>query len=64
MLGLALLLWLGRHGYFLRPSPSGDLTRAVLAWPYYIPLGALIAFLWSWGLAGRRVGVCGAAAVD
>lgn len=52
-LGLALLLWLGRHGYFLRPGPDGVLSRAVLAWPFYIPLGALIAFLWGWGLAGK-----------
>ncbi len=56
VLGLALLVLLGRHGYFLRPDASGEPTRAVLAWPYYIPLGALIAFLWGWGLAGRRQG--------
>lgn len=54
LLGLALLVWIGRHGHFLRPNDGGELTRAVLAWPYDIPLGALIAFLWSWGLAGNE----------
>lgn len=56
LLGLALLVWLGHSGYFLRPGPTGELTRAVLAWPYYIPLGAAIAFLWGWALAGRLRG--------
>jgi solute:Na+ symporter, SSS family len=52
--GLAAIAWLGEHGYFVRSDPAGRPLRAVLAWPYYIPLGALVAFLWGWGLSGSR----------
>ena len=49
--GLAGVVWLGEYGYFLRVGPEGEPVRAVLAWPYYIPLGACVAFVWGWALA-------------
>lgn len=54
VLGVALLGWLARHGSFEGPpGPDGAPTVRVLAWPWYVPLGSTVAFLWGWAL-GRR----------
>lgn len=57
VLGLALLVWLAREGYLEGPSgPAGAPTRRVIAWPWYIPLGSTVAFLWGWALGRPRAG--------
>ena len=43
--GAVLALWRWAEG------PGGE----VLAWPWYVPLGALVAWVWGLGLSGRGV---------
>lgn len=54
--GLAGVLWLHLHGHFGEGSPDrfGRPTFRVLAWPWYVPIGSVIAFVWGWLLARRR----------
>jgi len=49
--GLGLLLWLERHGAFSRTGPDGESVEVVLAWPWYLPVGSLVAFVYGWLLA-------------
>jgi Na+/proline symporter len=41
------------RGHALRVDPDGATTTAVLAWPWYIPAGSTVAFVWGL-LLGRR----------
>lgn len=50
--GIALIWWLALAGT-LPPHADGGGER-VLAWPWYVPLGSSVAFLWTLGLSGRR----------
>jgi SSS family solute:Na+ symporter len=56
VLGLAALLWTAHAGCFPRPDESGAVERGVLAWPWYLPLGSAVAFLFGWMLARPREG--------
>jgi len=56
-LGIAGLLATVDYGHF-GPEPgdgSDDPNLRVLAWPWYVPLGSVIAFVWGYLLAGRKM---------
>lgn len=52
-LGASLLLAMGAGGVLAlwgrAEGPGGE----ILAWPWYVPLGAVVAWLWGLGLSGR-----------
>lgn len=53
--GLALLLGLTYWGFWHGPlNEAGQATRLRLAWPWYTPVGSLVAFIWGYLLAGRK----------
>jgi Na+/proline symporter len=53
--GLALMLWLSYRGYWEGPLGSdGAPTLRTIAWPWQIPLGSTVAFVWGYLLARRR----------
>ena len=53
--GLGLLLGLNYYAYWLG-SPDVEGRRAILtlSWPWQVPIGSTIAFIWGWLLAGRK----------
>ncbi|MCA9254644.1 MAG: hypothetical protein KDA33_03360 [Phycisphaerales bacterium] len=54
--GLGLMLALTYFGYWDGPQDeAGQITRLRLAWPWYAPVGSLVAFTWGYLLAGREV---------
>jgi len=56
IVGIAGAVWLNLYGHWGQGPPDrfGNPTFQVLAWPWYVPLGSLVAFLWGWLLACRR----------
>jgi len=53
--GIALMLVLSYYGYWEGPfDDNGDPTKLRLAWPWYTPLGSVVAFTWGYLLAGPR----------
>lgn len=53
--GLGLMLWLNYFGYWEGPLDStGGPTYITLSWPWQVPIGSTIAFLWGWLLARRN----------
>jgi SSS family solute:Na+ symporter len=51
--GLALLMLLQYHGYWYA-EVDGESVMRTLSWPWYAPVGSVIAFAWGYLLAGRR----------
>jgi len=54
--GLAIMLWLNHFGYFgtTVDAATGILKYVTLAWPWFIPVGSVVAFSFGWLLARRR----------
>lgn len=52
--GLALVVWIAHEGRFERIGPDGEVAVAVLAWPWYLPIGSTVAFAFGWLLARPR----------
>ncbi|MCP4591490.1 MAG: hypothetical protein GY842_12160 [bacterium] len=53
--GLAGMLWLNYYGYFTRvDEETGKVIEESLAWPWWIPLGSTIAFVFGWLLTARK----------
>jgi len=48
--GFLLTWWIARDLWW----PGADGARRVLAWPWYLPLGSVVAFLYGWLLARPR----------
>lgn len=45
LIGLLLMMWLSYYGYWERPDPTtGTLAMVTIAWPWYAPVGSLVAF--------------------
>lgn len=51
VVGVALMLWFSHYGYW--PAEDGQPQRTI-AWPWYVPLGSTIAFIWGYILADPR----------
>jgi len=56
LLAVALMLALNLYGYWLGPAKNADGTLKVMtiAWPWYIPLGSIVAFTLGWALSDRK----------
>ncbi len=55
LLGLAFMLWLNHQGYWSGPpDKDGNPTYLTVAWPWEIPLGSTVAFVFGYVLARRR----------
>ena len=54
--GLVGVFWLNRHGHWGRLSDDalGNPRFMVLAWPWYVPVGSVVATGWGYLLARRR----------
>jgi SSS family solute:Na+ symporter len=50
--GLELMLWLNYFGYW--HDPAGAVSYQTVAWPWMIPLGSSVAFVWGYLLAQFR----------
>lgn len=59
--GLALMLWLNYYGYWHHVDAAGVEVVEKVAWPWQIPLGSLVAFIWGYLLARRRAAPLGEA---
>ncbi len=55
LLGLGFMMWLSYYGYWAGPpDKNGDATCLTVGWPWMIPLGSTIAFVWGYLLARRK----------
>jgi solute:Na+ symporter, SSS family len=55
VLGIALMLWLNYFGYWPGPKDAqGNPTYISVGWPWMVPLGSTVAFVWGYLLARRR----------
>lgn len=56
LLALAALLLINYYGHFGQGPPDkfGRPTFKVLAWPWYVPIGSIVAFVWGYLLARRK----------
>jgi solute:Na+ symporter, SSS family len=55
LLGIAGMLWLNYHGYWPGPlDKAGHPGYITVAWPWEIPLGSAVAFVWGYLLARRQ----------
>jgi SSS family solute:Na+ symporter len=60
--GLGLLMWLSYYGYWHVTDEAGNMlvnadgtpVIRTIAWPWQIPLGSLVAFIWGYLLAHRK----------
>jgi SSS family solute:Na+ symporter len=49
------VLWINYHGYWPGPpDAAGQATYKVVAWPWFVPIGFVVAFGFGYLLAGRR----------
>lgn len=48
--GVALMLWISHYGHF---TDAHNITRP-LAWPWWAPIGSVVAFVWGYVLAGGK----------
>lgn len=55
VLGLVLLMWLNYYGYWHELDAQGQPKMQVVAWPWQIPLGTVVAFVWGYLLARPRL---------
>ncbi|MCB9854454.1 MAG: hypothetical protein H6818_02120 [Phycisphaerales bacterium] len=53
---VGLMIVLNRYGYWQGPATNanGSLKVVTIAWPWYIPLGSVVAFVLGWGLSERE----------
>lgn len=53
LLGVVLMLVLSHYGFFeARADPAtGKIQFATLAWPWFVPIGSLVAFVWGYLLS-------------
>lgn len=54
LIGLAGILVINCYGYWNIIGADGTAQRATLAWPWYAPIGSLVAMIWGYLLARRR----------
>ena len=54
VLGIAVMLLTNYYGYWEGVDDKGNPTCLTVAWPWYIPVGSTVAFVWGCLLARRR----------
>ncbi len=56
LIGVTGMLWVNVYGHFGQNGvdDDGNPTYLLLAWPWYVPVGSLVAFVWGYLLAERR----------
>ncbi len=54
VLGLAGMLLINRFGYWTVTNMDGTTRIATLAWPWYAPIGSVVAVIWGYLLAHRK----------
>ena len=53
--GIAVMLWINYCGYWVgEPGPDGSPTYLTVAWPWYMPIGSTVAFVFGYLLARRK----------
>ena len=55
--GLGVMVALSYYAFRYTAGPAGEPIEQKLAWPWYIPVGSTIAFVWGYLLAYRRADV-------
>ncbi len=56
LVGLAGMLAINYYAHWTRVTPGGT-TVVSIAWPWYAPLGSVVAVVWGYGLARRKTDV-------
>ncbi len=52
LVGIGLMFAIQKYGYWDgAPGGDGEPAKETIAWPWYIPIGSTIAFLWGYWLA-------------
>ena len=55
LVGIAGFLLINYYGYWEgQPDADGNPTYRTVAWPWYVPLGSTVAFVFGFLLARRR----------
>jgi solute:Na+ symporter, SSS family len=53
--GIGIMLLISHYGHFTRVDPeTGVSSTLVIAWPWWTPIGSLVAFVWGYLLAGPK----------
>ncbi len=53
--GVALMLWVSAYGYLDKSvADDGAVRYTTVAWPWFVPIGSTVAFVWGWLLARRQ----------
>lgn len=55
VLGLGLMVFINHTAVWTITDSSGIVRRATVAWPWYAPFGSVVAVVWGYLLARRRV---------
>ena len=53
-IGMALAIWINYYGHFGTEMTKKGLQYITVAWPWYIPIGSSVAFVFGYLLARRR----------
>ncbi|HNO78600.1 MAG TPA: hypothetical protein PKN33_11120 [Phycisphaerae bacterium] len=54
--GLAMMICVCFYGHFGSEMKDGEEVFTVLAWPWYSPIGSIVAFTWGYLLAHKKTG--------
>lgn len=52
--GLAMMVSISVYGHFGSEMKNGEEVFTVLAWPWYSPIGSIVAFTWGYLLANKK----------
>jgi len=54
--GLGIMLWINHYGYFdVKVDPETlKVTYSTVAWPWFVPIGSTVAFVFGFLLARRK----------
>ncbi|NLX14156.1 MAG: sodium/solute symporter [Phycisphaerales bacterium] len=56
LVGLGAMLYLSHHGYWMDLASEASPKIITLAWPWYVPIGFSVAYVFGYLLAGQSTG--------
>ncbi|UCD27726.1 MAG: hypothetical protein JSV03_11530, partial [Planctomycetota bacterium] len=66
IIGMAMMLWINYYGYLdaVIDDKTGNVTYSTIAWPWFIPIGSAVAFIFGYLLARKRPSVTATTSTD